>query len=259
MSQSAESPQVVQEIITSLRKKQPLYRYEPLENGLKLNYSDLNDKTLIAVIGPTGVGKSTLTDEVLRLDSDIRPIGTTTTRERRPSDPIEFKTANEGVTHMSMNQAIIEGVMVNYSVNDTGHVYGTMPEDFHGEHNIGPILSDSIDNLMTAGFKEFSPIFVAARGLVYQQRLEKERLDFPDISKRLVEAMGSITFARMNADASWLSFIDTGNSPESLHSAASDVVRIAHQNTHPVMLLNHRLMLLDEMETAVHAVARQVR
>lgn len=252
MTNPGELSPLDREIAVALRLKQPDYHFEPLDN-----YSELSDKTFVATIGPTGSGKSTLTDEVIRLAPEFKPNGTRTTRARRPADPANFKTANEGVTHQSMNDDIINRKLVNYSVFDTGHIYGTAPEDI-AEYAIGPILSDSIDNLMSAGFKDFIPVFTVARGALYQQRLEQERLHFPDIRQRLVEAMGSIAFARLNVDASWLSFVDTGNSPEELKAAAEDVIRTVYQRTHPIMTTSRKLQLLDEMEKAVQNVGRQL-
>jgi energy-coupling factor transporter ATP-binding protein EcfA2 len=252
MTNPGELSPLDREIAVALRAKQPDYHFEPLDN-----YSELSDKTFVATIGPTGSGKSTLTDEVIRLAPEFKPNGTRTTRARRPADPDNFKTANEGITHRSMNEDIINQKLVNYSVFDTGHVYGTAPEDI-AKYAIGPILSDSIDNLMNAGFRDFYPVFTVARGALYQRRLEQERLQFPDIRQRLVEAMGSLTFARLNVDAPWLSFIDTGSTPEELETAAKDVIRTVYQRTHPIMTIGHKLQLLDEMQNAVQNVARQL-
>lgn len=252
MTNPGELSPLDHEIAILLRKKQPYYRFEPLEE-----YSEVSDKTLVATIGPTASGQSTLTDEVIRQAPEFTPVGTRTTRPGRPTDPYTFKTADQGVTHESMNNDIINRRLVNYSVFDTGHVYGTAPEDI-GRFAIGPILSDSVDNLMTAGFKDFYPIFTVVRGARYQQRLEQERLQFPDIRHRLVEAMGSLAFARLNVEAPWLSFVDTGDSPEELTGAADAVVRNVYHRTHPVMTTGHTLMLLDEMERAVQNVSRQL-
>lgn len=252
MTNPGELSPLDREIAVSLRAKQPDYRFEPLEN-----YSELSGKTFVATIGPTGSGKSTLTDAVISLAPEFTPNGTRTTRARRPADPENFRTANEGITHTSINQDIIDRKLVNYSVFDTGHIYGTAPEDI-GEFAIGPILSDSVDNLMTAGFYDFYPIFVVARGALYQRRLEQERMHMPDISKRLVEAMGSLTFARLNVDAPWLSFVDTGDTPEELNGAAQDIVRTVYQRTHPLMSTGRKLQLLSEMENAVQNVGRQL-
>lgn len=252
MSRPGELSPIDHEIAATLRTIQPHYRYESPTHP-----SELAEKILIATIGPTGSGKSTLTDEVLHLAPEFAPNGTRTTRARRTSDPLTFKTANEGITHLSMYRDILDQKLVNFSVFDTDHIYGTAPDDIP-QFAIGPILSDSIENLWTAGFKGFYPIFLVARGSLYQQRLEQERLSFPDISKRLAEAMGSLAFARLNAGESWLNFIDTGDSPAELTAAAHDVIKISQQGTHPIMTTNTRLELISEMEDAVQNVIRQL-
>ncbi|MBC7564782.1 hypothetical protein H7100_00915 [Candidatus Saccharibacteria bacterium] len=253
MTNPGELSPLDHEIAILLRRKQPDYRFEPIEK-----YSALGDKTFVATIGPTASGKKTLTNEVIRLAPEFTPNGKRMTRSRRPTDPHNFQTANEGITHQSMNNDVINHSLVNYSVLDTGHIYGTAPEAI-GQFAIGPILSDSVDNLMTASFKDFYPIFTVARGALYQQRLENERLQLPDIRQRLVEAMGSLTFARLNVEEPWLSCVDTGDSPEELTVAADAVIRNVYHRTHPVMTTKHTLQLLDEMEKAVQNVGRQLR
>lgn len=253
MSKSGELSLRDHEIAASLRKIQPDYRYES-----PVKPSELSEKVFVATIGPTGSGKSTLTDEVIHLAPEFAPIGTTTTRARRASDPVNYRTANEGVTHESMYRDVLDQKLVNFSVFDTDHIYGTAPEDIH-DYAIGPILSDSVENLWTAGFKGFYPVFLVARGALYQRRLEQERLSFPDISKRLNEAMGSLAFARMNVGESWLNFIDTGDSAAELTAAAHDVIKISQQGTHPIMTTPAKLALLTEMEKAVQNVHSQLR
>ena len=241
-------------IAQTLRVLQPYYRFEASNDA-----SRLDSKTFVATIGPTGSGKSTLTDEVIRLAPEFAPNGTRTTRPRRPGvDPENFKTADEGITHATMYRDILDHTLVNFSVFDTDHIYGTAPEDI-SEYAIGPILSDSIENLCTAGFKGFYPVFTVVRGALYQRRLEQERLSFPDIRKRLTEAMASLAFARLNVEEPWLSFIDTGNTPEELETAARDVIAISQQGTHPFMTTRNKLHLIGEMESAVQNVRLQLR
>lgn len=241
-----------QEIAQILRKQQRHYRFEAWDDDSKLD-----KKTFVATIGPTGSGKTTLTNEFIRLDPEFAPNGTRTTRARRPDDPDNFKTANEGITHASMYHDIQAHRLLNFSVFDTDHIYGTAPEDI-GKYTIGPIMSDSIDNFLTAGFKDFYPVFTLASGALYEQRLRSERIQYPDIKKRLAEAMGSLMFARLNVEASWLIFIDTGDTSEELETAAKTLVRTAHQRTRPIMTAKHALQLIGEMENAVQNVSRQL-
>ncbi|HEY8886642.1 MAG TPA: hypothetical protein VIM31_04060 [Candidatus Microsaccharimonas sp.] len=252
MTNSGELSPLDREIAQSLRLKQPDYRFEPFET-----YSELSGKTFVATIGPTESGKSILTSEVVRLAPEFTPNGTRTTRERKPNDPHNFRTANDGITHRSINEDIINHKLVHYSVFPTGHVYGTAPEDID-EYAIGSVLSDSIENLMTAGFKEFFPVFVVARGALYQQRLE-QHLEIPGLRNQLSGAMGSLMFARLNVEAPWLNFVDIGDSDETLQAAAQDIIRSAYQRTHPIMTSGRRLQLISEMENAVQNVSRQLR
>lgn len=252
MLQPGELSPLDQEIAHILREKQSDYRFEPLDN-----YSELSSKTFVATIGPSESGKTVLTNEVLRLAPEFSAIGTTTTRARKSGDPANFKTANEGVSYTTFNEDVINRKLVNYSIFDTGHAYGTAPEDI-GEFAIGPILSDSIDNLSSAGFRDFYPVFVVARGALYQRRLEQNRINDPDIGKRLVEGLGSLAFAKRNVEEPWLHFVDTGDTPEELEAAAMAIIRTIHQGTQPIISTPHKLQLITEMETAIQNVGHQL-
>jgi len=250
----ADFPPETRSIIRTLEAQQSTYLFRPDEATART----MAEKTFVGLIGPTGVGKSVLTNKILELAPEFEPFGTTTTRPRRPGeDPANYVTADEGVTHQSMRALIEKGELVNYSVNKTGHLYGTAPENI-GAYALGPILSDSVEPLMSAGFNEFAAVFVMAEGGIYQQRLEKERVHFGDIKKRLEEAMTSIAFARMNMAENWLSFVNTGTTPQDLFKAADDVIRTARQHTHPIYTHQYIHGMLNGMETAVQNVDRQL-
>jgi len=255
MTTPAESLHTIPEIVTALRHNQPYYRFDAA--------TQLQDKTAIGLIGPTGIGKTTLSNEVARIDTDITTINTTTTRRRRSDDPERFKTANEGVTYQSMYRSILERKLVNYSVNDDDHIYGTSPADFGGEFAIGPMSSDSVDNLMTAGFRDFFPVVMVAEPDVYRQRLqwriEQRQEPAEHLEKHLHDSLATLAFARMNFDAQWLSFIDSGDSQEGLEQAARDVTKIAYQRTLPIMTYERRLQLLDDMQQTITDVKGQLR
>jgi len=241
------------EILTTLRKQQQDYYFEPFDAN-----AHINNKTVIGLMGPTGIGKTTLSNEVVRIDTDVAAINTMTTRARRTDDPEGFMTANEGVTHQTMYDDIARRRLVHYSVHDDGHVYGTSPDGFAGAYSIGPMSSDSVDNLLSVGFRDFFPVFMATDADTYQQRLEQASQRYPDISKRLNDSLAIISFGRLNHDAPWLSFIDSGSDPTSLNNAAADVVRIANQRTLPIMGFDRRLDLLDQMEHTIERAQRQL-
>jgi len=247
MYHTTESVQTIPDFVTALRNNQPYYRFDAA--------AKLQDKTAIGLIGPTGIGKTTLSTEVARIDSDITTINTTTTRRRRSDDPEGFTTADEGTTHQSMYRSILGRTLVDYSVDDDNHIYGSSPADFGGQFSIGPMSSDSVENLMTSGFRDFFPVVMVTDADTYRQRLQRhieqgqvpaERLDH-----HLRNSLATLAFARLNFDAQWLAFIDSGDSQEGLEQAARDVIKIAYQHTLPVMSYERRLDLLDDMQQTI--------
>ena len=110
-------------------------------------------KKVTPVIGGVAVGKTSITSLVTELDPTIRPINTTTSRSRKPSDPAGFRTASEGVTLEHLVNDIVDGEVVNYTVIEgTGTIYATYLDGFPGEYSIGPIVSDNIPVLQRSRF-----------------------------------------------------------------------------------------------------------
>jgi len=249
MIESAESPQHIREILEDLGKKQQHYSYDDRERALY-------DKTLAALIGPTKIGKTTIANAILSLDSDFSLVNTTTTRARRPDDPLSFKTADEGVTFAQLQKDINAQKIVNYSVNKNGHVYATYPGDFPGEFNVGPILPDNIDNLSGAGFRNFMAVFVVARGAVYAERLKRELVGYPDALERIAEGKDSLNFAKLNVDAPWLGFVESKDEEGGVEEAARNVVLMSRRQSLSILTIDHRLQLIDEMNGALDQAAK---
>ena len=251
MPRTSESLPTTPEIVSSLSHDQSRYRFDP---SPQLRY-----KTAIGLVGPAGIGKTTLSNEVARIDPDIDTIHTKTTRRRRADDPIGFQTADDGVTHQSMYRDIMNKTLVNYSVSTEGHIYGAAPEDFASAYTVGPTTTDSLENLSAAGFRDFFPVVMVSEGQIYQERLSKHLEQLPNPAARLNASLATITFARLNYDDRWLSFVDTSDGAQGLEEAANDVVKIANQRTLPIMTYERRLQLLTDMERVIVRTRDQLR
>ncbi|MFZ1250614.1 MAG: hypothetical protein WAR37_04180 [Candidatus Microsaccharimonas sp.] len=192
--------------------------YSPSEETKARNHG----KHVIMMVGPSGTGKSVLTDEVMRLHPDFQPIATRTTRPRRPGDPKTFTTANEGFTHEASLDLIQKRMLINFSIFGT-NIYGTTPEDFP-LYSIGPITADSVPALLDGGFSNAVAAFPIVSSETFKNVLEAERMSFGDISARLEEGIESVDFALTSVGEPW--FLPVNNSHElgGLEQAAHKVI-----------------------------------
>lgn len=255
MPATGESPEFVTNILESLRAKEGTYQ------GGDHVYDALGATSLTIIAGPTGAGKSTLSDEVIRIsaaeDLDISLVHSTITRGRRADDPEGFRTANDGVTYAELNDAVINNNLVNYNVVGE-NVYATYRSGFPGRYNIGPILTSSVYQLLNAGFYDCNVAYVVTDGETYEQRLRSERAHFPDFVPRIIEGHESLNFAEMNIKADWLHVVENLPADNGLHKAARKVINIARHQTGEIMTQDRGLQYIDEMRQALKRVAPDV-
>jgi ribose 1,5-bisphosphokinase PhnN len=245
MSKMDESPEFIRNIVDSLREKERDYK------GGDHIYDSLANKSLVAILGPTGSGKSTTSDEVVRRDNEIALIDTTTTRSRRAEDPAGFKT---DVSYAEFNDAVSNANLVNYNVIGQ-HIYGTFQSGFTRELNIGPVMSRSVDALMEAGFRRFDIAYMVTDGQTYEQRLRQERQHFSDFRARIIEGHRSLNFAEDNIDNSWMHAVESSPLPGGLQKAASKIIAIARAHSGEFMLDSRALHYIDDMRMALKRVA----
>lgn len=192
MSFESESPDLKEQIRETLHAHEP--DYTPGQNV----YNQVSNKFFTGVVGPIGIGKTTLVNEVLHLEPTLKPINTTTTRQRKPEDPRTFKTAEDGITFTSFRDAVNDGELVNYSVIPGADIYGTFPEDFPAQYTIGPLLPSGVEQISRAGFEGSHFVYVVAPGYIWRHFIEKNRQALPKekFQARMNEAIDSIHFAQ---------------------------------------------------------------
>ena len=254
MTDPGELSPLDQQYATSLRLIQPEYQYQdPPQKQL------LRDKIMLGTLGPIGSRKLLLRNTIIQRAPEFSAFGIRTTRPRKDNDLDNFLTAENGITHASMNKNIMQNELVDFSVSHKGHLTGSVPDDI-GRFAIGKIHAESVDNLANADFKAFYAVFVLSRGALYHRHLrEKLACSTATISQQqLNSAESSLQFAQQNLESSFMLFVDLGDSEEALHGAADAVIRTTHQRTRPIMTHSHIAMILDEMDRAVQNVGRQL-
>lgn len=183
-----------------LKNEEPLY--EPSDNVKRR----MSEKSLIALIGPSAVGKSTIAREIIRAGgSEFSEVSSAMTRRRRPDDPSGYQTADEGFTIERGLELIHAHAVTNYSIHPSGNIYATLPESFPTPYNILPLLPGSVAAMQKAGFKKVYPFYIVSSVEALEKQLADRALD-PSFAARLSEGRNSLVWALAHKNE--LSFIE---------------------------------------------------
>lgn len=186
----------------------------------------LSDKVLTMIIAPTKVGKSSVISEVLKSEPYWRLGDTVTTRKHRPDDPEGYVT---DVPVDTMTEYIDEKRLVNYTVFDTGQIYGTFPKGFPAEVNLLPTQFRNVEVLQNAGFKRTESIYLVTNPEDWRTALREAAMKPAELRDRLEEGIASLEFAILNANESWLHFVENSRLTAGLQIAAQKTIAITRQ------------------------------
>lgn len=179
------------------------------------------EKTLVALIAPTAVGKSTLAhymlDTAREQGVDIAEVGTWTTRPGRADDPDQYRT---GIAMDVMLDAIEQREVINWAPHPSGALYASVAESYPGHYNVLPMLPDTLPMMRRAGFKAIYAYYMTATAEAWQPHLEERRgHQFTD---RLREARDSLEWAEHHIDE--LTILHNQEGKTHLHALARAVL-----------------------------------
>ncbi len=188
----------------------------------------LSDKTLVMIVGPTAIGKSSLMNEVVKLDADFARVSGFTTREPRSNDePGLYRY----LTSAAARQLIEHGEVVQFAIHPTtGDMYGTQPQDYPRRFNLLDTLSTVVGGMQALPFQNVVTISLTTDPSAWKSWLLAR---YPDVSeqrtKRLQEAIQSIEWSlAQTSQHYWLV-----NTPNDLRSTASQLIAIVRGRTGP--------------------------
>lgn len=182
----------------------------------------LASKTLIMIVGPTGIGKSVLMNQVCALDPRFKRTRSFTTRGPRENDEKNqyFYLTPEQLDEHLGNGDVITDVMFP----GTDFHYGTLTESYAGDFNLLDTLANSVSTYRSLPFYQTITVSLTTDPTAWASWLNA-RLPEHDENriKRLEEARISVNWSLAQTDNHyWLT-----NTPGDLTTPAQQLIQIA--------------------------------
>lgn len=181
----------------------------------------LAGKYLVMLVGPSGVGKSTLMNQVVRQSSEFGRITGFTTRSPRPDDePGMYRYYSKD----EVQQKVTTGGLVQHAeFPTTGHIYGTEAHDYPARYNLKDTMANAVDEFRRLPFADTVTIGLTAPAEQWRAWfLSRYPGPSDEALKRLEEAKLSISWCLSDSRTYWLS-----NSEGSLAPTSTRLIEIA--------------------------------
>jgi len=175
----------------------------------------LSGLTLVAIIGATGVGKSTLIAA-----SGIHYVRSDMTRTLRDSEQ-DGVDINQRSDYDKLWEELDNGLFVQFLISHTGEFYGTRAESYpvSGVCTM-PIVTSAFQAFEQQGFGKIIKIYVVPPSYdVWQQRIASHGIT--DIDNRMVEARESFANALKADDYNFIINDDVNLAVQDIHDIIS--------------------------------------
>lgn len=212
------------------RIEQAVTSYAPGQDVLDA----LSAVTLVAVIGPSAVGKTTVMNSVVSIDTDFARVNSFTTRPRRPnesSDAYRFLQQNESTLTDILAQ-IQRQELVQIAVHPTTrHVYGSLASDYPNTYMMLDALPNSIAALQSLPFKALKKVALTTEPSLWTERFlaRESTISSDHARKRIEEGIANIAWSLEQGDQIW--WLENNNQPA--HEAATQLIEIAKRGGTP--------------------------
>jgi len=189
----------------------------------------LGRRTVMPLIAPTGIGKTTVIQKTCEIDSEFYEVQGFTTRDRRPNEKLgEFRAfyPHNDESIRFIKELYDAGKLVQYTVHrDTGFIYGSTLEDYGPKFNMLPILSTNVEQFSNLSFHAVTPVALICTVEEWEHRFGQRAttMDPVDVAKRLTEATRSLQWSLAQADLPWVH-----NRQNKLEHTAEQLIAIAH-------------------------------
>ncbi len=203
----------------------------------------LQDKTLVMVIGPAAVGKSSLMRAVTGLDSSFGYVHSFTTRPPRKNETSSYTHITESEAQRLHEQG---GTVTFAKHPTTGNIYGTTSGSYTAKYNLLDTLSSTVTMYKALPFKQTIAISVTTDPEAWTTwLLERYPTASDERTKRLKEAISSIEWSlNQTTNHSWLV-----NTPDNLEQTASQLIEMVLGNKLSAQTPQEALKLLEQAKS----------
>lgn len=189
---------------------------------------NLAAKTLIMLVGPSCVGKSTIMEAVCELSDEIKVVHTGTSRPPRSDDHTEryhyITYTDEGLAPLFTQ--IEQNELVQYAVNPHNlQIYWSTPTDYPSTINVGDYFSSVVDNFRSYGFRRILVCSLTTPSNIWLERIqERFASDQHELEARLAEATTSISWSLAQGTADHV-FVANDSTPQATATSVISVLR----------------------------------
>lgn len=181
----------------------------------------LAEKTLVMIVGPSAIGKSTLMDRMTRISADFAYVRSFTTRLPRAGERSHYdfisREAAEQLQHDHQTITCVEHPA-------THDLYGTTARSYPGRYNLLDTLSGSVMGYRKLPFKRTVTIAVTAPIDQWQQWfIDRYPEPNSEARKRLDEAVLSIEWSLGDPETHWVT-----NQEGALDQTARAIINAVH-------------------------------
>lgn len=156
--------------------------------------TQLSQVDLLAIVGPTGVGKTTIINEL-----SIPAVKSDVSRNMRPDEKnnLNYHFRED---YLGILQEIKNGQFAQFVVSDAGDFYGTHIDAYPSKDWCSmAIFADAIPSFRQLGFRKVIPVYIMPPGYVeWMRRVGAQRE--ADITSRIAEAIKSIKTALLDPE-----------------------------------------------------------
>jgi len=192
--------------------------YKPSEETT----NSLGNLDLYAIVGPTGVGKSTIVEH-LGLPSIMSDVS----RDKRPEEK-NNKNYHFRSDYLKVIDEIKRGEYVQFLIGKNAEFYGTRKSSYPEEGAcVMPIVADQVSHFKSLGFRSVTPLYIMPPSYVeWMRRIGGVRTK--DLLSRISEARDSMKIAQENDDFTFI----LNDTIEQAVSDISDVINGVELDEH---------------------------
>lgn len=168
----------------------------------------LSDISLTTLIGPAAVGKSSLVQEVIDLDSEITSSIGFTTRPMRVNENNELYNFVEHTEENidTIKDQVINGELVQYSVHPTtGYVYGSRLDSYRSKYVLMDVSANSLQQMKRVPFNSLETVGVVCNSDAWLTRFLDRKVNMEDAKNRVIEGISSLELLLdLGGEVNWL-------------------------------------------------------